>query len=203
MGARAIESGVTLVEAMVVVSILSVLLGLAMPMFADTIDGRRVQGAAQGLAAALRAAQAEAIRRNRTVEVVFTLTAPSPASVVAAQPVAATSARNWMVRAVNPEGPADFVSGQALAGEFGPVTLSNDTVRSVGFTPTARPVDLSAGPGLPAALAAPLVLRVASVGGSRARCVAVSTGGSVRVCDPSRAAGTVAACEPLLPPGAC
>ena len=93
MSARAIESGVTLVEAMVVVSILSVLLGLAMPMFADTIDGRRVQGAAQGLAAALRAAQAEAIRRNRMVEVVFTNTAPSPASVVAAQPVAATSAR--------------------------------------------------------------------------------------------------------------
>ena len=73
MGARAIESGVTLVEAMVVISILSVLLGLALPMFADTIDGRRVQGAAQGLAAALRAASAPR-------------SSPSPPQPVCAQP---------------------------------------------------------------------------------------------------------------------
>jgi len=201
--ARAAASGFTLVEAMVVVAILSVLAGLAMPMFADTIAARRVQGTAQGLAAALRTAQGEAIRRNRMVEVIFTNATPGPASVVAAQAVPASSARHWMARVANPGGPGDYVTGQSLDGEFGAVSLVNGTLSAVGFTPTARPVDLSAGPGLAAPLAAPLVLRVTSAGSTRARCVSVSTGGSVRVCDPSRPSGAVASCEPFLAPGAC
>jgi poly(3-hydroxybutyrate) depolymerase len=95
------------------------------------------------------------------------------------------------------------VTGTALAGDFAAIALVNGTLASVGFTPSARPVDFSAGPGLAAPLAAPLVVRIGMAGTARVRCVSISSGGSVRVCDPSRPSGAVAACEPVLPPGAC
>jgi type IV fimbrial biogenesis protein FimT len=203
MTARRRTLGFTLVEAMVSVSILAVLALLGVPALSDTVNARRVQGAAQSLAATLRTAQGEAIRRNRSVEVIFTNDEPVAASVVGAAPVVASAARGWMARVVAPAGPADFVTGTALAGDFAAIALVNGTLASVGFTPSARPVDFSAGPGLAAPLAAPLVVRIGMAGTARVRCVSISSGGSVRVCDPSRPSGAVAACEPVLPPGAC
>jgi type IV fimbrial biogenesis protein FimT len=203
MTARRRTLGFTLVEAMVSVSIVAVLALLGVPALSDTVNARRVQGAAQSLAATLRTAQGEAIRRNRSVEVIFTNAEPVAASVVGAAPVVASAARGWMARVVAPAGPADFVTGTALAGDFAAIALVNGTLASVGFTPSARPVDFSAGPGLAAPLAAPLVVRIGMAGTARVRCVSISSGGSVRVCDPSRPSGAVAACEPVLPPGAC
>jgi type IV fimbrial biogenesis protein FimT len=201
--ARRRAHGFTLVEAMVSLSILAVLAGIGMPALMDTVNARRVQGAAQSLAATLRTAQGEAIRRNRIVEVIFTNAEPVAASAVDAAPVVASVARGWMARVAAPSGPADFVNGTALAGDFAAIALVNDTLASVGFTPTARPIDLSAGPGLATPLAGPLVVRVGMAGTAGVRCVSVSSGGSVRVCDPSIPSGAVAACEPILPPGAC
>lgn len=203
MTARRRALGFTLVEAMVSVSIVAVLALLGVPALSDTVNARRVQGAAQSLAATLRTAQGEAIRRNRSVEVIFTNAEPVAASVVGAAPVVASAARGWMARVVAPAGPADFVTGTALAGDFAAIALVNGTLASVGFTPSARPVDFSAGPGLAAPLAAPLVVRIGMAGTARVRCVSISSGGAVRVCDPSRPSGAVAACEPVLPPGAC
>ena len=202
MSPRERQSGFTIVELMVAIAIVSILIGVGLPQLGEAIAVRRVQGTAQGLAATLRTAQAEAIRRNRTVEVAFTNAEPIPANTVAATSTVASSARGWLARVVNPTGTGDFVAGQALTGDLAAVTLEHATLRSVGFTPVARPVDLSAGVGAAAALAAPLVVRVASSGTTRRMCVSVSTGGAVRVCDPSRPAGSGAACVPFLPAGA-
>jgi type IV fimbrial biogenesis protein FimT len=177
MTARRRTLGFTLVEAMVSVSILAVLALLGVPALSDTVNARRVQGAAQSLAATLRTAQGEAIRRNRSVEVIFTNAEPVAASVVGAAPVVASAARGWMARVVAPAGPADFVTGTALAGDFAAIALVNGTLASVGFTPSARPVDFSAGPGLAAPLAAPLVVRIGMAGTARVRCVSISSGG--------------------------
>jgi Tfp pilus assembly protein FimT len=192
-----------MVELMVAIAILSIMVGLAIPMFGETVAARRVQGVAQDLAATLRAAQAEAVRRNRAVEVLFTNAQPIAANAVGAGATTASAARGWMARVVNPTGPADFVGGTSLDGDLAAVTLANGALRSIAFTPTARPLDLSAGAVAPVALAAPLVVRVSSPGTTRALCVAVATGGSVRVCDPARPAGSGAACVPFLPAGAC
>lgn len=64
--------GFTMVELMVTLSVLSILTALAMPSFNTMMAENRVRGKAYELAAALKTAQTEALRRSR--EVVFVLT---------------------------------------------------------------------------------------------------------------------------------
>lgn len=201
MSTRSVSAGFTMVELMVVLGIFAVLAGVAMPQLGEMLASRKVGSVAHSLAASYRNAQAEAIRRNRTVEVLFTSAVPVAANAISAAPTAATGARNWLARTTNPATTDDFVGGMALDGDLAKVDLGNTTLRSVAFTPSGRPLDLSSGTA--AALAAPLVVRVSTAGTARRLCVTVATGGAVRVCDPSRPAGNPAACVPLLPAGAC
>lgn len=71
---KATQPGITLVELLVVLGILAILAAMAAPSFQDEMRKRRVQGAAEGLAAAMQTAKAEAIKRNRDVWIVFTPT---------------------------------------------------------------------------------------------------------------------------------
>jgi type IV fimbrial biogenesis protein FimT len=194
-------AGFTMVELLVSVAIVSIVAGLAVPALGEMMAARRVNSAAQTLAATFKTAQNEAIRRNRLVEVAFTSAQPTPANTVGAATVVASGARHWIARVANPTSDADFVGGTSLAGDFSAVTLTNANLRSVGFTPMGRALDLST--AVPTALAAPLVVRLTATGTSRAICVSVGTGGAVRVCDPSRPSGSGAACVPYLPAGAC
>ena len=65
------NTGVTLVEAMVVIAIIGILAAMAVPSFNDQMKQQRVEGAVEGLVAALQNAKAEAIKRNATVGIVF------------------------------------------------------------------------------------------------------------------------------------
>jgi len=193
--------GFSLIELMTVVSIVAILGALAMPSFREILASRRVQATASALSQALKSAQSEAIRRNRTVEVIFTTSQPVPAEVVAATAVRAASATAFIARLSNPAVATDFVAGHRI-GESGGSSIDSASVTSIGFTPAGRPVDRSV---LPAgvALAESIVLRVTDAGSARRMCVAVATGGSVRICDPKRAPGSAAACQPALAAGAC
>ncbi|WP_312835750.1 GspH/FimT family pseudopilin [Comamonas sp.] len=66
------QRGFTLVELMVTMSVLAVMSAIALPSFQVFMAENRAQGKAVELAAALKTAQTEALRRNR--QVVFTLT---------------------------------------------------------------------------------------------------------------------------------
>ena len=66
------QRGLTLVELMIVIVVIAILLAIAMPSFRDTIDKRRLVGAADNLLADLRYAQSESIKRNAQVVVAFT-----------------------------------------------------------------------------------------------------------------------------------
>lgn len=66
------QSGVTLFELMVAVAILGVLTALAVPSFDRAYDKRRAQNVAEAIAADLRWARSESIKRNRLVRVSYT-----------------------------------------------------------------------------------------------------------------------------------
>lgn len=69
MNSKPAQLGFTLIEAMVVVSILAILAGIAAPAFQQMLAAQRVKNAASDLLSDMILARSEAIRRNGTVTV--------------------------------------------------------------------------------------------------------------------------------------
>jgi type IV fimbrial biogenesis protein FimT len=65
------NAGFTLLESMVVVAIAGILAAIAVLSFSDMMMQQRVEGAAEGMVAALQNAKAEAIKRNAFVGIAF------------------------------------------------------------------------------------------------------------------------------------
>lgn len=66
------HAGLTLLELLMVIVIISILAAFAAPSFSDYFLTLRVKGATEGLAAALQDTKAEAIKTNTIRQVVFT-----------------------------------------------------------------------------------------------------------------------------------
>lgn len=194
------ERGFTLVEAMVVLSILAITASVALPSFRDLQANRQVSSAAQAYLASLRKAQSEAVARNRNIEVMFTAAAPKKATTVIATPASAAAARRWMVRERTPADTGAFVDAYAVDQNLPTVEMAA-AVTSIGFTPLGRAVDFSTGQRLP--LAGNAVVSFTHVATGRRACAYLTPGGSAGVCDPARAAGEVQACMPALAAGEC
>ena len=69
---RQINTGMTLIEVMVVVAIIGIIVAIAAPSFSAMLEKQRIKGAAEAVLADLRWARAEAIKRNERVRVTFT-----------------------------------------------------------------------------------------------------------------------------------
>jgi type IV fimbrial biogenesis protein FimT len=67
MRSRQLQSGFTLLELMITVSLLAVLLGLAVPAFQSAALGSQLRAAANELVASAYLARSEAIKRNTVV----------------------------------------------------------------------------------------------------------------------------------------
>lgn len=194
------SAGFTLLELLITLGIVAIVTAFSVPSFSGLLSESRVSAAARAYASALRKAQAEAIARNRNVEVLFTTSDPTPTTVVSAAASTAAGGNGWMVRLVGASSAADFIEGFSLADQVSNVSAST-TPTVLGFTPLGRPVDLSS--GAIAALAATTVVRFTEGGGSRRFCTYLTTGGAARVCDPAQAAGKPLSCQPQLAAGAC
>lgn len=174
--------GFTLVELMVTISLLAILLALAVPSFRVWINNTRVRTAAQVLQDGLRLAQAEAVRRNRTVSFFLTNDAnPTATSATAA------NGSNWAVRVlplVTGEN-AVFVRAGALTGVTSGVTVTNGPT-IVCFNAAGQQV-ANATEGCAVDPANPTAtFDIAHTGGDRALRVTASLGGRVRMCDPAK-----------------
>lgn len=175
VGRRA--SGFSLVELLIALTVLAVILVLGAPSLASWANNARVRTASQGLQDGLRLAQAEAVRRNRTVEFFLVDGQPALGSVSAA------NGRNWGVRAYPnpPAAPNELIRVGVAGSTNDEVTVTGP--RSVCFGPAGQQITLAA----INCAAAEQQFNVSSARADRPLRVVVSIGGRVRMCDPARA----------------
>ncbi|MGE0671865.1 MAG: GspH/FimT family pseudopilin [Methylibium sp.] len=180
--------GFTLVELMVTITLLAILLALAVPSFTLWINNTRVRSTAQVLQDGLRQAQAEAVRRNRTVSF-FLTNVVNPTADSAAD----ANGGNWGIRVLPLTGTTrEFVRGGALAGVNNGVTITSANT-AVCFNAAGQQV-ANATEGCTIDATDPeAVYDVAHPGSDRPLRVIASLGGRVRMCDPAK---TLSAANP-------
>ncbi|WP_242499992.1 Tfp pilus assembly protein FimT/FimU [Methylibium sp. Pch-M] len=177
--------GFTLVELMVTITLLAILLAVAAPSFASWIRNTRVRTTSQVLQDGLRLAQAEAVRRNRTVSFFLTNVANPTATSAAA-----ANGSNWGVRTLTliTGETAELVRSGALAGVVAGVNITGPS--AVCFNAAGQQV-ANAAEGCAIDPTAPTVTYDIAHGGTvagvdRALRVTASLGGRVRMCDPAK-----------------
>lgn len=168
--------GLTLVELMITIALLAILLMLGIPEFNSWIQNTRVRSVTEGFQNGIRLAQAEAVRRNRTV--VFFLTNQEPAIGAAA----AANGINWGIRTVPSlvGEAAEFVRGSAMADTSPGVTVTGPA--ALCFNSAGQQVTIAA----QNCAAAATNFNIARAGAERNLRITVSLGGRVRMCDPNK-----------------
>lgn len=186
------QNGVTLIELMIGIAIVSLLMVVGVPSFSLWIQNTQTRTAAESIQNGLQIARTEAVRRNMNVR--FSL-------------ADASGAVAWSVDCVNVT--ADCPAGiQSRSGGEGGVNARAGV--SVAALPSPIPVGhfntaLASGAGLPAGVTFDGIGRVpiANVGtdiaridvtnvkaGVRRMVIVIGTGGQTRMCDPAIALAT-------------
>ncbi|MFT3666577.1 Tfp pilus assembly protein FimT/FimU [Piscinibacter sp.] len=170
------QRGFTLVELMVAITVLAILFFLALPDFRTWIQNTRIRSVAEALQNGVRQAQAEAVRRNRTV--VFFLTNAEPSETAAA----VADGVNWAARTVPvlPNEPVDFVRGGAFSDVAPGVTITGPA--AICFNAVGQQVTIAA-QGCAAASTDYDVNGPVGMTDLRRLRINVSLGGRARMCD--------------------
>ena len=128
--AKARSTGISLVEVVVVVSIIGILAALAFPSFTEMFGRSRLRSSAEQIRADLNLARSEALKRNKTIVIAFKVNADSTwcyglkALVACDCTVTDTSASN-------------FCQLDSDAGGAGiATTVSSDSYRGITFSGT-------------------------------------------------------------------
>lgn len=173
------SDGVSLIELMIAVAIISVLLVAALPNFQVWLQNLQIRNAAESILNGLQLARSEAVRRNAQVQ--FQLTSGAGLS-------------DWSVGCVTASAicPAVIQSRGGSEGS-GNARLGTSTAPVQDYA-TA----LGAGTGMPASVAFGLLGNVTTVGaitridvvnpataGTRRLVIIISSGGQIRMCDPA------------------
>ncbi len=179
------QRGVTLVELMVTLVLMSLLLGLAAPNFRVWVRNAQVRTVSDALQNGMRLAQSEALRRSR--QVVFFLTSDAACtSGIAAN----ANGVNWSIRTVPMTAgePSDVVQCGVLSDVAAGVAISGPT--AVCFNSMGRQAE-NASTGVTngnctLAVSGVSTYNVTATGADRALRVLVTLGGQARLCDPAR-----------------
>lgn len=182
---RCYQRGVTLIEMLIGIVVLSVLLATGAPMFADWIQNAQVRTTAESIQNGLQLARVEAIRRNASVRFDFTDT---------------TGLSAWNVGCVIVRDDCPATIQQRSSGEGGKnarigVAIASDATALTYDTPLAAGAGLSAGAGvtfngfgtIPSATTdiARVDIVNAVAADARRLVVVVGNGGLTRMCDPA------------------
>lgn len=168
--------GFSVIELMVTVAIAAIVLALAAPSVSDWLKNQAVQGAAQSVQNGIRAAQAEAMKRNAQVEFSLTNNLAVPSNVTSATP--SPSGQNWIVRV--PGSPATWIAGEVAAQAYPYAKISAGSA-SLFFNGIGQVTTDSA---QTAPVFSNALFRVARADNlQRAYCVYLTPGKAVKMCD--------------------
>ena len=172
-------AGITLIELMIAITILSILLIAGLPESFKWMQNTRIRTAAESVSNGLQLARGEAVRRNTKVEFVLTSDPPVNAGVSTN-----TTGPNWVVRDLT----GTFIQGAAETSPNVVITSGSPNVVFNGLgrvTLGANTIQVTNPTGGACIAAGPM------------RClnIVVQIGGQIRMCDPSiTAAGDTRKC---------
>ena len=187
------QSGFSLIELMVGLTIVAFLLFLGVPEFANFLQNTQIRNAAETTLAGLTLARAEAVRRNAPVrfQLVSDLTA---GCAISTSPLNDSNALNWVVSLADPAGACNVDPGDT-APQIVQKKSAREGSRNVLVSTTGTPALTFNGLGrvsgagglqrLDFKSASGICVHVDDVNGTM-RCLAimVTSGGSIKMCDP-------------------
>ena len=189
------ESGFTLLEMAITMSVFALLVAAGVPSFKTWIFNTRVRAVADAMQNGLRLAQTESLRRSRQVVFSMTNTANPSAGFTAvtggqyfvidqvpSMTDGSENATNWFIEA-GPLGNAN--NGVTISG--GPAAICFNSLGRLVNNSLPVVTNITNGPTCQAPSAPPyIVYRVAQSGADRPLNVEVFMGGQVHMCDPSK-----------------
>lgn len=193
------SKGMTLVELMVVLTVIGVMMMLAIPGLGNWMANSRVRSVGEEIQNALRLAQAEAVGRNR--QVAFVRTAATPARDAAPS----ATGGNWYVQVLPlsaVEGATTafqdeaFLQGGTFSAQSGAAVAGATIVcfNSVGRVVDNTSTGLGANCVAPTTANNPTRFNISLPTSDRAMRVELFLGGRVRLCDVNATSGQPNAC---------
>jgi len=173
------EAGVTLVESMIGLTIISSLLLIGMPSFSNWIQDVQIRGAAESVQSALLLARSEAIRRNRPVRMqlkdagglveweVGCVTVATDCPAIIARHSRNEGGRNARM-AAGAMANATSLGSPLAAGSGLPVSVDFNGLGAVSGSAPGR-----------------IEISHAALGGARRLVLLIGSGGLIRLCNPA------------------
>jgi type IV fimbrial biogenesis protein FimT len=187
-----LPAGFSIVELMIVLSVLSILFATGMPAFGRLLHDIEIRGSAEGLRAGLQKARAEAVTRNALVRISFSNSSGRPA---------------WTLGCVHasvrcPATISSYIANADTQIRWGTARSNDQIALSTALTPgkslpsgvTFNPLGVA--PGV-ASNADASRIDVTHVLNEKARrlVLMITAAGAIRLCDPSAASDSVLRCS--------
>ena len=186
------SAGFSLIELMIVLSVLSILFAVGMPAFGRLLHDIEIRGSAEGLRAGLQKARTEAVTRNALVRISFTNVSGRPA---------------WTVGCVRsslrcPATISSFGANRDTQIRWGAARSDDQIALSMALTPGHRLPSgvtfnaLGTAPGVETNTDASRIDVTHAINEKARRLVLMITAaGAIRLCDPSADSGSVLRCS--------
>lgn len=188
---RSLQTGVSLIELAVAVTILAVLMASGLPSFGNWVQSSKIRTTAESIQNGLQLARAQAVSRNALVSFHLTDSATAACALSAA-------GANWVVSLDDPTGACDAAASDATAPRLIQMRTAAEGASNVEVDAGSAGVPVTTitfngmGRVTPLPASAITIALTNSAGGACAatgpmRClnVTVSSAGQIRMCDPA------------------
>ena len=188
------QSGFTILEVMIVITIAAFILASAMPSVGNWMRSARIRTTAESISMGLQQARNEAVRRNRPVG--FYLVSDSDPTAMTDGCALSDSSGGWVVSLASPAGRCAtdreaFIAARPPGSDSGGLSVASvdsaaGAANAVSFNGYGQVTGANA--------IACVRVRNASDATARALNISVNAGGQVRMCDPAVGANDPRAC---------